>query len=114
MTTIISLALFVALLIPANACCPAWRQDGVPVQIADQEVLIVWDKEQGVEHFIRRANFQSDETPNDFAPPSAALKSPSCELLTPTHFFSGYKKTTTTLALNYVNGSPPTSRKTGS
>ena len=66
MTTIISLALLVALLIPANACCPAWRLGEAPVQIADQEVLIVWDKEQGVEHFIRRANFQPDETPNDF------------------------------------------------
>lgn len=51
---------------PVIACCTAWAPGGSPVQIAAQEVLIVWDKEQGIEHFIRRSNFQAKETPEDF------------------------------------------------
>lgn len=66
MPPIISLAIFVALLNAVNACCPAWRSGAPPVKIAAQEVLIVWDEEQGVEHFIRRADFKSNDSPNDF------------------------------------------------
>ncbi len=47
-------------------CCTAWRSDGELVQIADQEVLIVWDAEKKVQHFVRRANFESVEEPEDF------------------------------------------------
>lgn len=59
------LTFFLSVLSPF-ACCPAWRFDGYPVRIADQEVLIVWDSENQTEHFVRRANFQSEAAPKDF------------------------------------------------
>ena len=40
----------------APACCPAWRR-GEPVRIADQQILVVWDPETRMEHFIREAKF---------------------------------------------------------
>ena len=43
---------------PADACCPAFAPDS-RVAIADQEILIVWDAERGLEHFVRRAAFDA-------------------------------------------------------
>ncbi|MEZ6188622.1 MAG: DUF2330 domain-containing protein [Planctomycetota bacterium] len=43
----------------AWACCPAMPA-GARVKIADQEVLIVYDAERGVEHFVRSAAFESE------------------------------------------------------
>lgn len=48
------------------ACCTAWRHGNRPIRIAAQEVLLIWDAERGVEHFVRRANFQSEKAPKDF------------------------------------------------
>ena len=59
--------LFSALLgICCVACASAWRIGADPIQIADQEVLIYWDSENGVEHFVRRATFDSPSLPEDF------------------------------------------------
>lgn len=54
-------SLFAACLVaalPADACCPA-PPLGQRVQIADQEILIVWDAATRTEHFIRRASFST-------------------------------------------------------
>lgn len=52
-------------MIPLLACCPAWRSGAdFKVSIADQEILILWDSDKHIEHFIRRANFKTAE--NDF------------------------------------------------
>jgi len=42
-----------------DACCPA-PPAGQPVLNADQTVLIVWDAERKVQHWIRKASFRSD------------------------------------------------------
>ena len=41
-----------------EACC-AVAPRGVPVVNADQTVIIAWDKERQMEHFIRKASFRS-------------------------------------------------------
>jgi hypothetical protein len=41
----------------ALACCPAFAV-GEMVRIADQRILVVWDPETKVEHFVREAGFQ--------------------------------------------------------
>ena len=48
--------LLAAIASPAPACCPAWRR-GEPVRIANQQILVVWDPETRIEHFIREAKF---------------------------------------------------------
>jgi hypothetical protein len=61
------LGLFLILVVSgAQACCTAWRAGAAGVKIADQEVLVVWDEEKGVEHFVRRARFESTQAPEDF------------------------------------------------
>jgi hypothetical protein len=57
--TVISMATAAALLRAPDtqACCPAYAGD-MPISIADQEILVVWDAERHVEHFIRRAAFE--------------------------------------------------------
>lgn len=47
-------------------CCPAWPPNADGVQIADQEVLIYWDSANGIEHFVRRADFEAESLPDDF------------------------------------------------
>lgn len=58
--------IFFALITPTFACCTAWRSGGNLVQIAAQEVLIAWDAEKKIEHFVRRANFKTETAPEDF------------------------------------------------
>lgn len=36
------------------------------MQIAAQDVLVVWDAEKQIEHFVRRASFESETAPEDF------------------------------------------------
>ena len=43
----------------ARACC-AVSASGVPTVNADQEVIMIWDREQQTQHFIRRASFLSE------------------------------------------------------
>ena len=52
--------------LPARACCPA-PAPGRNVQIADQDVLIVWNPSTKMEHFVRRATFanRAVQVPND-------------------------------------------------
>lgn len=45
---------------PADACCPAFR-DGSNVMIADQKILIAWDPQTKMEHFVREAGFRVAE-----------------------------------------------------
>lgn len=42
----------------AVACCPAFAA-GAMVRIADQRILVVWDPETKVEHFVREAGFKN-------------------------------------------------------
>jgi hypothetical protein len=56
-----ALALTGVLLVPSAvtlACCPAGPR-GKPVVNADQSVIIIWDKENQTQHFIRKASFKS-------------------------------------------------------
>jgi len=43
----------------ATACC-AVAAHGVPVVNADQTVIMLWDKDQQTEHFIRKASFRAE------------------------------------------------------
>ncbi|MDB4382768.1 DUF2330 domain-containing protein [Akkermansiaceae bacterium] len=65
-STSLSVFFFLILLASSFGCCTAWRHGSKPVRIAAQEVLLIWDAERGVEHFVRRANFQSENSPKDF------------------------------------------------
>jgi hypothetical protein len=53
----------------APACCPVTTV-GKPVVNADQSVIIIWDAVNKVQHFIRRASFQSDAADFGFVVPS--------------------------------------------
>ncbi|MBI3721868.1 MAG: DUF2330 domain-containing protein, partial [Fimbriimonas ginsengisoli] len=53
----------------ANACCPAGPQ-GKPVVNADQTVVIIWDAEKKMQHFIRQASFKSEADDFGFLVPS--------------------------------------------
>lgn len=49
-----------------NACCPAFRA-GTEFRIADQRILIAWDPQTKIEHFVREAAFKgSSENDSDF------------------------------------------------
>lgn len=60
--------------LPAYACCPA-PPPGERVQIADQEVLIVWDAATRTEHFIRRASFSTRLPSFGFLVPTPSVPS---------------------------------------
>ncbi|MCC6510443.1 MAG: DUF2330 domain-containing protein [Pirellulaceae bacterium] len=49
-----------------HACCPAFAR-GDDVKIADQNILIVWDPETKVEHFVREAGFKQHRSGEDTA-----------------------------------------------
>jgi len=49
-----------------NACCPAFRE-GAGFRIADQRILIAWDPQSKIEHFVREAAFKgTSENDSDF------------------------------------------------
>ena len=56
----------ILLSLPISACCTAWRLGNKPVEIAAQDVLLIWDAKQKKEHFIRRASFETAKIPEDF------------------------------------------------
>ena len=56
---------------PAPACAPAPRA-GAVVTVAREEAIIVWDATRGVEHFIRRADFETAEADFGFLVPTPA------------------------------------------
>src|SRR5689334_14633751 len=56
----------------ATACCVAMPR-GTYVQLSKEDVIIVWDKKQGVEHFIRQASFTSDQKNFGFIVPTPSL-----------------------------------------
>lgn len=55
-TALACLGLSLSIMPQADACCAAPRP-GQQVRIADQKILVIWDAEKGIEHFIRRADF---------------------------------------------------------
>ncbi|MFL5243802.1 MAG: DUF2330 domain-containing protein [Gemmataceae bacterium] len=57
------------LLCPAPACCPAGRS-GKPVVNADQTVIMIWDPDTKMQHFIRQASFKSEADDFGFLVPS--------------------------------------------
>lgn len=54
---------------PAYACCPAPPPNKVAAN-ADQTIVILWDPVKKIEHFIRKATFQSDADDFGFLVPS--------------------------------------------
>jgi len=63
------LTLFLGVAAYAWACCPA-MPEGVEVQIADQEVLVVYDEAKGIEHFVRKAEFRAERQGFGFLVPT--------------------------------------------
>lgn len=55
----------------ALGCC-AVSAAGVPAVNADQDVILIWDKERQTEHFIRRASFRSEGDSVGFIVPTPA------------------------------------------
>ena len=55
----------------ADACCPA-PPSGKPVVNADQTVILLWDANAKIEHFVRRASFKSDAEDFGFLVPTPA------------------------------------------
>ncbi len=55
----------------ATACCPAPREGALAVN-ADQTVILLWDAEAGVEHFIRQADFRGNDREFGFIVPTPA------------------------------------------
>jgi len=53
----------------AHACAPA-PPPGLTVRVAGEEALIVWDAEHGVEHFVRRAQFDTTAAKFGFLVPT--------------------------------------------
>jgi hypothetical protein len=54
---------------PVEACAPVFPE-GASVSISGEEALIVWNAEARVEHFIRRADFQTDAEDFGFLVPT--------------------------------------------
>jgi hypothetical protein len=57
---------------PAGPCAPA-PPLGARVTILEESAFIVWDSEKQIEHFIRRATFQSDAADFGFLVPTPAI-----------------------------------------
>ena len=55
-----------------NACCVAMPAN-THVQLSSEDVIIVWDKAHGVEHFIRKAQFTSDQKDFGFIVPTPSM-----------------------------------------
>lgn len=54
---------------PAKGCAIPWRLNQ-PVSVNSEDALIVWDEATKTEHFIRRANFQTDAKDFGFLVPT--------------------------------------------
>jgi hypothetical protein len=55
---------------PVFACATLISEGEPPVRIKGETALIVWDKTKGIEHFIRRASFQSKSRDFGFLVPT--------------------------------------------
>jgi hypothetical protein len=72
---ILLLALAILVFVPGecfvSACCPAGPVgSGKPVVNADQSVIMIWDADKKMQHFIRRASFKSAADEFGFLVPS--------------------------------------------
>ena len=54
------------------ACAPVGGAGGTVV-LTNEDVVIVWDKEHGIEHFVRRATFYGDQKQFGFIVPSPSV-----------------------------------------
>ncbi len=70
--TMLAVAASLLAALSASACCPA-PPPGSIVQIADQEILIVWDPATKMEHFIRRASFSTKVASFGFLVPTPTV-----------------------------------------
>lgn len=61
--------LFLAVPQASESCCAVRPKEKV-VQIADQEIVVVWDQEKKREHFIRQANFDTNSDDFGFLVPT--------------------------------------------
>src|SRR5256885_13785647 len=59
-------------LVSILACAPVGGAGGTVV-LTNEDVGIVWDKEHGIEHFIRRATFYGDQNQFGFIVPSPSV-----------------------------------------
>jgi len=55
----------------ANACCIA--SSGKPVWLTKEKVIIVWDAERKIEHFIRQASFDTKARDFGFIVPTPSV-----------------------------------------
>jgi len=67
-------SLFLSATLPPDvrACCPA-SQEGAHVQITNQDVLVVWDEDRKLEHFVRRASFATHSARFGFLVPTPTV-----------------------------------------
>ena len=56
----------------ASACAPAPPMGSI-VEVAEESAIIVWDEQNGMEHFIRRATFRSDAANFGFLVPTPTV-----------------------------------------
>lgn len=56
---------------PSGACCLA--SDGTPVWLTNEQVIIVWDAKNHLEHFIRQADFKTEAKDFGFIVPTPTL-----------------------------------------
>ena len=60
---------FLLLFAQAIPCCVAMRP-GASVLLSDENVVIVWDKARGIEHFVRQAKFTGNQKDFGFIVPT--------------------------------------------
>jgi hypothetical protein len=66
---LVALLVIVSIAPPSRACAPAPPR-GETVRVAGEEALIVWDAEHRMEHFVRRARFDTTATSFGFIVPT--------------------------------------------
>ena len=71
-TVLSTLALALSHPEPVRACAPA-PPAGVDVTILAEEALIIWDEVAKRQHFIRRADFQTDADALGFIVPTPSM-----------------------------------------
>ena len=68
----IALLMLPMISLSAQACMPL-PPPGMTVRISEESALIIWDNEQKIEHFIRRARFDANATDLGFLVPTPSL-----------------------------------------
>ncbi len=58
---------------PGKACGGAFHREGIPVEVAGESAVIVWDAATHMEHFIRRAEFETQVKDFGFLVPTPSM-----------------------------------------